>query len=322
MVQAYGHLGNFQYNEQGSLGIIYTDSLEAAPFISETISETIEQLIEENIRGRHAAGPTHEGPRASAGAITFQPTPNPLGSFLRAICGQSVSTIVNSATSHVFTPLVTSDFSDLSAFPPYTLVINRNVSSSEAYGDMVANDLTIDIAHSQLLSVTVGFMGGQRANVAPIAPVFPGGTPWKWDQGSLSWGGVAVPELRSMTITQTNNVEPVYTIANSTTPQRIKRTDYPTIEGAATVIITAAVHSYFQSLFQNQTETQILFNVNGVTSPGTLKIDVPKARITAYAPNISGVGQIEADINFTAKFDETSSYLGEYTLVNCRESYP
>lgn len=322
MVQAYGHLGHFGYNEQGSLGIIKTDSLEFAPIISENLAETIEQLVEENIRGRHAAGPTHEGPRASAGGITFEPTPNPLGSFLRAICGQSVSTFVDSATNHVFTPLVNSDFSDLAAFPPQTLVLNRNVDLSEAYGDMVANELTLDFAHSQLLSVTVGFMGGQRSNVAQATPVFPGGLPWKWDQGSLSWDGAAVSELRSMTITQTNNVEPVYTIANSTTPQRIKRTDFPSIEGTATLLLTEAVHSHFQSLFQNQEESQILLNINGITSPGTLKIDVPKARITAYAPNISGVGQIEVDVAFTAKFDETSSYLGEYTLVNCRVSYP
>ena len=321
-MQAYGHLGHLHYNEQGSLGQIFTDSLEAVPITTEDLAETIEQLVEENMRGRHAAGPTHVGVRASQGTINMQPIPNPLGSFLRGACGRSSTVIVNSANEHTFTPLTTSDFSDLSAFPPMTLVAARNVTSADAYGDMVVNELTLEVAHSQLVNLSVGFVGGQKSNVAPTTPVFPAGEPWTWDQGSLSWGGVGIPELRSMTITLTNNVEPVYTVANSKTPQRVKRNNFPEVTGTGTILLTDATNSYFQSLFQNQTESQILLNCNGISSPGTLRIDIPKARITAYAPAIAGPGQIEVGIEFTGKFDESSSYLCEFILTNCRVSYP
>lgn len=319
---AYGHLGHIHVNEQGSFGLIYTDSLEAVPIISENLAESIEQLVEENMRGRHAAGPTHEGIRGSAGPIRMQPLPDQLGTFLRAACGQGSVAVVNSANVHKFFPLATSDWSEKSPFPPLTAVVHRNVSSADAYGDMVVNGLSLEIAHSQLLAMGVDFIGGQHTNVAPTTPTFIAGLPWAWDQGSLSFGGVGVEELRSMTIQQTNNVEAIYTVANSKTPQRIKRNGYPEITATATICINAAVHSYIDSVFQSQAESQVLLNFNGVTSPGNLQIDIPQGRITAYAPQLGGPGTIEADITIMGKFDETSNYLVEYTLTNCRLSYP
>ena len=317
----YGQIGHIRVNEQDSFNTVDTASLTAVPIINETITETIEQLVEQGMRARHMAGPTHEGVRASAGAVRMEPLPAQLGVFLRAAVGQSSISFVNSAIEHTFLPLVSTDFMDKSAMPPMTIVIHRDVGSADAYADMNINGLTFEMANSQLLALNVDYVGGVRQGIAATAPTYPAGLPWAWDQASMTIGGIAIDEFRSLTWNHVNNLEAIWTMGNSKTPQRVRRNNFVEVTAEATIVMNTAVHSHLFSLFDQQLESQLLINFNGITSPGSLLFDMPLARITGYSWNIAGPQQIEAELSIMAKFDETSNYICKYLLTNCTPAY-
>lgn len=271
---------------------------------------------------RHMAGPSHEGPRASAGGVSFEPLPDQIGLFLRAATGQTSSSITDSAGVHTFRPLHNSDYLEHSALPPMTLVVHRDVGSADAYADMNLTTLTFEMAHSELLKASADWTGGVRQGIAAVAPTYPAGAPWIWDQGSMSIGGSGIADFRSFTWIQTNNIEPAYTITDSKTPSHMRRAGLVEVSGTGTILADTAVHSHLFSIFQAQTQAQLLINFNGVTSPGNLLFDMPQARINEYTWNIAGPGQIEVNLSVMGKFDTTSTYLCQYTLTNCRVSYP
>lgn len=321
MTVGYGQLGHLAFNQQDSFGGIFVSSLNAMPIVDESLVETIGQLVEGGMYARHMAGPSHIGPIAQAGGISFEPMPEQVGWMIRAATGQTSSTFVNSATTHTFRPLHNSDFMEHSALPPMTLVVHRDVGSAEAYANMNLTTLTFDMAHSELLKATADWTGGVRQGIAAVAPTFPDGVPWIWDQGSMSLGGVGISEFRTFTWTQTNNIEPAYTITDSKTPSHMRRGGLVEVAGTGTLLADTAVHSHLFSIFQAQAEAQLLINFDGISSPGNLLFDMPKARITEYTWNIAGPGQIEVNISVMGKWDAVSSYLCQYTLTNCRAGY-
>ena len=317
----YGQLGHIQVSQQNSFGVMGVASLTAVPIITEGVVETIGDLVETGMRARHMAGPSHEGPHAVAGPINMEPLPEQMGRFLGAACGFLATTIVDSANIHKFAPLVSSDRMEHIPFIPLTVVIDRDVGSADAYLDMVVNALTFEMANSQLLTMNVDMLGTTRQGIAGAAPTYPVGLPWVWDQASMSIGGVGIEEIVSLTWNHNNNLEQFWTHAGSKSPQRIRRTGFVEVTVEATILMTTAVHSHLHSLFLAKSENQILINYHGITSPGSIRFDMPQARTNTYAWNIAGPGQIEATMQFMAKFDETSSYLVEYTLTNSVPSY-
>ncbi len=323
MTVGYGQLGHMRWNLQDSFGQVFVSSLEAQPIVDESLVETIGQLVEGGQYARHMAGPTHEGPRAVAGSISFEPLPDQLGLFLRAVTGASSdATFVDSAIAHKFRPLHNSDYLELSAMPPMTIVMHRDVGSADAYADMNLTQITFEMANSELLKASAQFVGGVRQNIAAVAPVFPAGIPWIWDQGSLSIGGVGITEFRSLTWVQNNNIEPAYTITASKTPSHFRRGGLVEVNVTGTLLADTVVHSHLFSIFQAQTEAQLMINFDAVSSPGSFLMDLPQARITEYTWNITGPTQIEIGITLVGKFDTTSTYMCEYTLTNCRVGYP
>lgn len=324
MTVGYGQIGHFQFNIQDSFGTMFVDSLEAMPIVDESISETIEQLVEDGMYARHMAGPTHVGPMASAGGISFEPQRDTIGWMLKSATGQSSSGIdASSAVVHTFRPLHNSDWLEHSALPPNTLVVHRDVGSATAYADMNLTTLTFEMAHSELLKASADFTGGVEQGVIGVAPTYSNAPPWVWDQGSMSIGGVGITEFRTFTWTQTNNIEPAYTITDSKTPSHMRREGMVEVSATGTLLADTAVHSHLHSIFIAQTETQLLINFDGLitNSPGALLFDMPKARITEYTWNIAGPGQIEMNISLMGKWDEGSSYLCQYTLTNSRLGY-
>ena len=101
---AYGQSGHFALSFQESFGTLFTGSQFFIPLISETIGETIEQLVENNMYGRFAESPYHEGLHEISGEIRAEAHPIYLGAFLKAALGQPVSTLVTSAYEQDFLP--------------------------------------------------------------------------------------------------------------------------------------------------------------------------------------------------------------------------
>ena len=103
----------------------------------------------------------------------------------------------------------------------------------------------------------------------------------------------------------------------------MRRSALVEVTGTGTLLASTVVHSHLFSIFQAQTETQLMINFDGVitNSPGALLFDMPQGRIIEYTWNIAGPSQIEVNISMMAKWDTVSNYLVQYTLTSSRLGY-
>ena len=323
----YGQLSGLYLNEQQSYATIFTSSLVNLPIISEDFDIQIEALREESMRtNRFGEPPFQIGVHKSGGSVSFEPLPVTLGYLLRAACSQNSGNanpvLAGSSYSHLFRPRDV-DFDDRAALPPFTFVVERDVGSASAYGDLLADEIKFNVQHSQLLKATVSFVGGGLyAGAAIPASAIPSGAPWTWDVASVSLGAEPIEELRSLSIGHKNNLQAVYTITTSKTAQRVKRDGFVEVRGQGTLLLTNSVMAKLNTSFRAQTRSQLLVNFAGTTSGSNrLRLDVPQLFLETFEPKISGADLLEADFSFIGEYDATSSYAIEYTLVNTLASY-
>lgn len=318
---AYGQSGHFALCFQQSFGTSFTDSAFFIPLISENIGEKINQLTENNMYGRLSESPYHEGTHEITGDLRTEAHPLYLGTLLKAALGQVTSTLQTSAYLHEFTPL-TNDWDAFAATPPTTLEIHRDVGSAFIYSDLLANNLTLEIAHGQLLSTTLGFLGGGFTRSSPSTTNYQSGRPWSWEVVSASYDGTGQPDFRQINVIFENQLTGHFTFSGSNTPYRIKR------DGPQKVSIEGTFLMQDQTLLQeylDQSEKRLLVSFTGESLGGSemtiLTVDVPRLRFTELAPQLSGPGQLEVSFSGVGMVDTTSNYALRITLTNTQPSY-
>lgn len=318
---AYGQSGHFALSFQESFGTLFTGSQFFIPLISESIGETIEQLVENNMYGRFAESPYHEGLHEISGEIRAEAHPIYLGAFLKAALGQPTSTLVTSVYEHEFLPAA-SDWDGSAAVPPATLELHRDAGSAFVYYDLQATNLGIEIAHGQLLSATLGVLGGQFSRKAAGSASFMAGRPWTWDVVSAQYNGAAISDFRQLSVSFENQLTTHHTLSGTKTPYRIKR------EGPQKVGIEGSFLLNDQALFQeflDQSEKRLLVSFQGEAISGgdfaELTLDIPLMRFAELSPQLSGAGQLEVSFSANAVYDTTSGYAMRVTLTNTQPAY-
>ena len=317
---AYGALGNVQLAVQNSYGTSNVASLYSFPIISENLTHTIDQLAEQGQYQRFGESPRRKGVAKSQGNIVFEPQPRVLGLMLYLVCGSRATTFTASVATHVFNPRNTSDWDDKVAVPAVTALVDRDVSCGQCYYDLCANGLTLEIENGSLLRATVEFIGGNFAHAAKVAPVFPAEQPFAWNTFSASYNAAGVGNWRSARVSIKNQLEPVYLLGDSGTPSLIKRTGFVQVEGEGTLLFAS---NSLMADFLTQTERRLVWNfLSDVASPAQVTIDFPAARITAYAPAINGLGQLELPVSFVGQYSVASGNAVRYAVVNTVAQYP
>ena len=314
----YGQLSALQLNEQNSFGTAFTSSLFAVPVINESLNKTVAQIVEDNMYQRFGESPSHEGVNAIDGSIQIQPEPDGIGYFLKAAFGQVTTTSDTNDQTHVFRP-VDVDFDNKAALPPFSFLLDRDVNSNMLYSDCLVNNITIEAANGELLSLSVDIIGGTYADNASVAATFTDFEPFPWDTSSVQFNGVFLGDLRSFTLQVANNLETVYTLAGSRTPDKIKRTGMVNVTG--TLVLDFASNSLMTE-FLNQNERQLFLNFESRTnSPAEFLIDIALMRITEYTVGVAGPGINQLNMNFVGKYDVDSSYAIQITLINTKDVY-
>jgi hypothetical protein len=318
---AYGQSGHFAISFQDSYGTVHTDSPFFIPLISEGVGEKIEQLVENNMYGRLAESPTHEGAHEIGGEIRTEAHPVYLGAFLKAALGQASSALQTSAYRHEFLPAA-SDWDDFAALPPLTMEIHRDAGSAFLYYDLLASSLVLDIAHGQLLSAALTVLGGRFTRQAPSAPAFKPGRPWSWDVVSASYGGGGIADFRRLTVGFDNQLATFYTLTGGKAPHRVKR------EGPQKVTVEGTFLLQDQALFQeylDQSERPLVVSFQGeAISAGEnalLTLEVPRLRFAELAPQLTGAGALEVSFTGAGVFDAGSGYALRATLTNTQPAY-
>lgn len=311
-----GLLGSVHISEQTSFGTINQDSYTAIPVITENLNLEIAQLDETNMYTRFGESPTHEGVHVVNGALQCEPEPLSMGYLLKAVCGDNSVSFVASEAFHNFLPLDSGDFDDKASLPPFTVLTDRDVASGMAYFDCLATGMTLEAANSELLSLGIDWVGGQYQDVANVVPSYSDKAPWAWNTCSVQYNGILTGNLRSLTVELQNNLEPIYTLTTSKSPDKIKRTAAYNITGS---LVLDFVSNSLMAEFTAQNERQLLVSfMSDVESPAQFQIDVPKCRFSEYQTGISGTGMLQLTANFRGKYDTTSSYAIEFILTNSK----
>ena len=315
-MSGYGMKSHVMLQFQNSFGTSLVTSLSAIAVTEASLVHGIEQVIEAGMYGRFAESPYHEGLQTFEGEITMEVSPISIGWPLKSALGPPTTTSDTNLQTHVFKPR-TSDFDALSAMNPLTVEQHFDVGSAAVFFNLCGNTLTFNVANGELMTATLGMIGGGYTRKAAGTPTYPTVKPFKWDQFSGSFNNAAIVDITDLSISINNNLEARYTLQNTAIPRKIKRTAQQVIEVTGTMLFQS--HSYYDA-FLTQTEYPFVINFAG-TSPSTIKFNFPKLRFKSFEPTISGPGIIEASFTAGAMYWADSATAMQITLTNTQALY-
>jgi hypothetical protein len=293
------------------------------PFINETLSEKIEELMSEQLKTRYEEPDDYEGMHGNEGDVNMEVHPHLAGKLLKAWCGQhSQDAYVGSCYQHLFVPRTSDWDEEKAALPPMSVEVYRDTGSAYLYYDMMLNTLTLELSQGALYKCMAGFIGARFSWLEKSTPSYIPASEFTWDTCSISLAGSGVDDWSNFTITLANNLAAKNFIDGSKYPGRILRDGARTIEIAGTALLVGdtEVRNY-----RNRTQQRLVITA---TDPATvvdahnqLEIDIPKMRYSEFPANIGGPGLVEVGFSAKGKYDSTSSYAVQFTLVNTTAAY-
>lgn len=295
------------------------------PILSESWATEIEQIKDEGLRGRFADGDQYPGLHSSGGDVVFDVRPVSFGHFLKGVLGPPVSTGVNPAYSHTFTPR-TDDFSADCPLNPFTLEIFRDLGQAHQYAGSLFNTLRLEFGASQkmLRATASGISKGKPVAIAKTAPVYETVEPFRWRHlafklGDNLAGAATLAYLESFGITITNNVEGTETAAGAANGEigRVDRSGLRVIDVQATFALTDLVE-YNKFLASSDRAMDITFSMDVNTS---LQIKLPKVRYEAFPINVGGASRLSVQVTGKAKYSATDTFDVQMILKNNQATY-
>lgn len=310
-------LGHLMWNFQDSMGTSQVTSQHAIPITEESLVFGIDPIVEAGMYGRLHESPYHEGLHSVNGNIGMEAHPIAMGWLLRAALDAPTTTSDTGNQTHVFKPR-TADFDARAAADPATVEVYRDVGSAGLYYDCFGNTLDINIANGELVTMNLGIIGAGWKGNAKATPTFPTAKAFIWDQASAQFDSKVIDVISDLTISINNNLEPNYTLTNTKTPFRVKRSAQQMIEISGTFIYEQ--QSYWQA-WEDQLEKSLVIFIKGQETPYTIKFDIPAFRFKTYEPNMAGAGLVEASFTAGAMYHNNSATTMEVTLVNTQTYY-
>ncbi len=318
------------YGQQGHLGISFQDSfgtsnvasMDYFEFVSESLTETIEKLQSENLSSRYEEPDDYTGMQFIGGEVIVDVHPHTIGKFMKAWTGQESVSYQGSCYSHLFLPRTDDWDNEKSALQPLTIEVFKDTGSASLFSDMLLNTLTFDIAQGSLLKSTAGFIGANFAWANKTTPSYETGSLMTWDTSSVSLAASAVDDISQLTISLNNGLAGKAYLDGTRRYNRILRDTFRTIEISGNMLLNSdtEVRNYknrtLQRLLVNFTDPTTVMNAHN-----QIIFDIPKMRYSEFPDNISGPGLIEIPFSAEGRYDSTSSYAFQITLVNTTAAY-
>jgi hypothetical protein len=298
---AQGHLGFLGLGKEGSWGtaVAATDYVE---LMSEGISTTRDRFPTRNIYAGFYEADDYAGMFRSAGSTVQDGNPVSIGHLLKAVFNNSsVSVIASGALWALNFTGTHSEFADGVPRQPYTLEVNRDVTSSFQYSGAIANKLTMALAPNQGLRTTVEWIAKSRSLIAKTTPTFVSSPvdPFTFDTASISLGGSATARIEALTVAIDNRLEGIPALNNSNTIARVRAIGPQMIRISGTLDFVDVTE---EEDFVSQTERALVLNLTRADS-FSMRIDAPRFVYSAFPVGMSGPGRQ------TISFDGIARYL-------------
>lgn len=319
---SYGMDAKLGLSFQNSFGTLNTSSLHWLEPTGESIGLKKAQIELKGMRGIYDKGASQEGINAVEGDLTIEAKAIPLGIALAATNGLTTVTSTGVYT-HTFKPR-TADWGGNSAERPFTYHKGMgDTGSAQLYSDLNGASLEIAVANGELLIAKLGIVGGTYSQIAAIAPSYPTGNPLDWSISSVSIAGTARDNIRSLTITQENGLEPKHVLRNSKYPSCIRRNAQRSISVAGTIAFDNQTD--LQTFISQAEQRLVLSLISGTQIQSgyyeSFTVDVPSMRFTEFPQAVGGAGELEISFKAKAVYNVGSACAITYTLVNSKAGY-
>lgn len=320
---SYGMKTNLGFCFQNSYGTALTQSLYWIPFISEDFSVAKEPLVGESMRGIFDEGPTYEGLNSNKGKLEMEAHPISLGVLFKGFFGPPTTVTSAAYFTHTFKPR-TADFDVYAANNPITVAKDLgDGGSAHLYSDMVISKFSMSVANGELFKASIEMLGGKYSQIVAPAASYPTGKNWTWDVASVSLGGAANGDISELNIEIDDSLENKFTLNNTKTPSRTKRSGFRTMSVGGTLIFDNQTE-YQQ--FLAQAERNLTVNLKGVTVVQSgytenLTLIVPLFRYVEFAPVAGGPGKLEVGFSGKGVYSTTSGTQVQITLSNTQAAY-
>lgn len=316
---AQGHLGFLGLAKEGSWGtaLAATDYVE---LMSEGISTTRDRFPTRNIYAGFYEADDYAGMYRSAGSTVQDGNPVSIGHLLKAVFNNSSVSVVASGALWTMNFTGThSEFADGVPRQPYTLEVNRDVTSSFQYSGALCNRLTLALAPNQGLRTTAEWIAKARTLIAKTTPTFVGSPvdPFTFDTASISLGGSATARIEAMTVVIDNKLEGIPALNNSNTIARVRATGPQQIRVSGTLDFIDVTE---EEDFINQTERALVLNLTRANS-FSLRIDVPRFVYDAFPVGMSGPGRQTVAFSGIARYLQSSLAAIGVQLTTTKSNY-
>lgn len=302
---------------QNSYGTANVASMHWLEPINESVDLKKAQQIQKGLRGVYDEGQPMEGVNTVAGDVLIEAKGNDLGVLIAAVSGNPSTVTSGALYTHTFKPR-TADHSAPSAERPFTYhKFMGDAGSAHQYSDLNGNALELSVANGEFLTAKLSVIGGAYARSGAIAAVHSVSNPIDWSVSSVSLGGAAISNIKSLTITQNNNLAAQHTLGATEFPSRVKRTDMRTIDVAGTMFFDDQTE---MTKFLNQSDQSVKIFMKGTSLVQSgyyesLLVDIPTMRYTEHPLVVGGAGQQEVSFKAKAIYNVGSGTSIAYTLA-------
>ena len=318
--RAQGHLGFFGLGKETTWGtpVAVTDYVE---LLSENISTGIDRFPTRNIFGGFYDPDDYAGARRTAGSITHAGHPVSIGHLLKAAFNNVSQTVLLSGYlwNLNFTG-VKSEFADGVPRQPYTLEVNRNISSgSHRYAGALINRLTMALAPNQDLRVTAEWLTKTRSMVAATTPTFPGSStdPFTFDTASVQIAGAANARLEAFQMVIDNQLDGILALNNTNEIARIRTQGPQLIKISGTLDFADNAE---ERDFIDQTERAMIITLTRAQSFALL-LEVPRFVYDTFPVGIPGRGRLTTGFTGTARYLASSLAAVRVQLTSTKSNF-
>ena len=300
---------------QNTFGLAQTTSSQSIPLVAENLTKNINPISKKGLKGRFVKSKFTDGKKDISGGLDFEASAVALSFCFKAVLGHKLSQSSGGIFTHEF-DVSTDDYSDLSAVNPMTVELNKDDDTNSVYfQDMLGSGLVVDITNGSLVTCKLDLLGVGKSEDTKSATNFLYEKPFKWSQSSISLDGETDLDFENISLAVNNNLESRYTLQNTDTARKIKRTEEVGLELSGSVILE---NTSWSAMFDEQTEH--VFNANLKNTDGdVLNISIPNLRIREYNDNQQAPGLIMANFIGEAFYNQGSE---SAILVTVTNSYP
>lgn len=308
-------------NSFGTAGSV--NSLHQIPLLNEDLGLDQDELISQNLNGRFDEGDAYSGRRRYGGGIEAEAQPQALGALITSVVNDPTQTDSGASLATFDWEPRTGDFDATIPQRPisfYKYLVDGG--SAQLFYDLVGSRLELSVTEGGFMLVRPSYLGGKTSAVASQSLTLDSTPRLPWNTTSLSLGGAANADFRSITITHDEQLEERFTLDGTLTTNRVKRNAARTIRVAGTLIFEnqdeldnfkAEATQRFVLSLKSATEVQSGY-------PYGLEIIIPSFKWLQFPVNIQGPGEIEVNFQAKGEYNAGSGTSIHYTLYNANQT--